>query len=64
MPGFYLFSELQGNWERPQGAKQIFLKSWMEVWDIPLLNKYNKINWSGELMLQQHLGTDRESPRG
>lgn len=37
----------------------MFLKSWKEVWDTPLLKKQNKINWSGELMLR-----DRESPQG
>lgn len=30
-------------------GKMYFLKSWREVCDIPLLNKQNKINESGEL---------------
>lgn len=30
-------------------GKMCFLKSWTEVCDIPLLNRQNKINESGEL---------------
>lgn len=61
LPEFPLLSKLQGNWKISPRATLTFLKSWMEVWDIPLLNKQNKINWSDDVVLL-HFLRDRGLP--
>lgn len=61
LPEFHLLSKLQGNWKISPRATLTFLKSWMEVWNIPLLNKQNKINWSDDVVLLRFL-RDRGLP--